>query len=367
MKRNVPLLILTRACCFVLIPVFGLTLTGLLAKGVRASNRFQVNHALLKKRSTFDQVVFGAIFKNAPYQGVRQTEQAAGRHLGIIEFGQPFDRPVDERALSVIHDHGSLPMVTWYPWTLKYGLHGGSKQPLEKYALHKLYDGTYDSYIRNEAVSLASLDYPVILRFAPEMNGFWYPWSESPTGNIRGQYKNSNQLGDFVKAWRHIHDLFEQEGATNVIWNWSPNIWYWGMKYPFKEYFPGDRYVDLVGMDGYNWGTSASWSKWFAPDQVFDRTLTTLRRLSKRPIILSETASSGHGGKKDVWIHQLFQYLRENTDICAFLWFNFKKETDWRFNSSSASRLAFRGEMNHYVSGNPKTLLSQVLNQTRRP
>jgi hypothetical protein len=364
MKRVI--LVLARACCFVVVPVLGLALAGVLAKGVRANNRVQVDHALLKKRPVFDQVVFGAIIENAPYQGVRETERVSGRHLGILELGQPFDRPVDERALDIIHAHGSLPMVTWYPWTFVYGQKGGDKPPLERYALRKIYTGAFDDLIRQEAHDLANFGYPVILRFAPEMNGFWSPWSESPSGNLRGQYKNSNQLGDFVKAWRHIHDVFEQEGASNVIWNWSPNIWYWGMKYPFKEYFPGDRYVDLVGIDGYNWGTTASWSKWFTPAQVFDKTLISLRRLSKRPIILSETASTEQGGNKALWIHQLFQYLRANRDIAAFLWFNFKKETDWRLTSSPASRRAFRSEMNHYVSGNPTTLLNRMLTQERR-
>jgi hypothetical protein len=297
---------------------------------------------------------------------MHELEWTAGRHLGIVEFGQPFDRPLDERALTMIHAHGSVPMVTWYPWTYEYGRNGGSKRPLERYALRRLYDGTYDDVIREEARNLAAFGYPVILRFAPEMNGFWYPWSESPTGNIRGEYKNTNRLGDFVKAWRHIHDLFRREGATNVIWNWSPNIWYYGQKYPFKEYFPGDAYVDLVGVDGYNWGSLKSWSKWLSPSETFERTLVALREISKRPFVLSETASTERGGNKAVWIHELFAYLRRNRDIAAFLWFDFRKETDWRLNSSPASQLAFRSEMDGDVSGNPASLLRSFLVDERR-
>jgi hypothetical protein len=359
MKRNV--LVFLRAWAFVLVPILCLVMTGLRARAVRAGNPFQVSHALLQSPPTFRQVVFGAIVANAPYQGVRETEDAAGRHLGIIEFGQPFDRPVDARALTMIHAHGSLPMVSWYPWTYAYGRHGGNKAPLERYALRKLYNGTYDDVIRREAEDLARFGYPVILRFAPEMNGFWYPWSESPTGNIRGQNRNSNQLGDFVKAWRHVHDLFQRTGATNVIWNWSPNVWYYGQKYPFTEYYPGDGYVDLIGVDGYNWGAVKRWSKWMTPDQVFGRTLTALRRISKRPFILSETASAERGGDKAVWMKQFFAYLKANRDIAAFLWFDLKKETDWRLNSSRASRLAFRSGMDGGVSGSPTTLLSHLL------
>jgi hypothetical protein len=351
-----------RVCGFIVLPILVLGFVGLRAKAVEARTAIEIDpieidHSFAHQRPIFDQIVFGALFRNAPYSGFAETEAAAGRRLGIVEFGQPFDRRVDRRALRMIHAHGSIPMVTWLPWTFAYGRKGGNKQPLEAYALRKLYDGTYDDVIRREARDLAEFTHPVILRFAPEMNGFWYPWSEAPTGNIYRQHKNSNQLGDFVKAWRHIHDLFEEEGATNVIWNWSPNIWYWGMKYPFKEYFPGDRYVDLVGIDGYNWGTMRSWSKWATPDEVFGYTLAAVRRLSRRPIILSETASAEQGGDKAVWIHQLFRYLRTNRDIVAFLWFDFEKETDWRINSSSQAGAAFRSEMGEFVSRSPGPLL----------
>jgi hypothetical protein len=354
------LLVFLRAWAFVLVPALCLVMTGLRARAVEASTPSQVSHAPLQTRATFREAVFGAILADAPYRGVRQTEIAAGRHLGIIEFGQPFDRPVDTTALTIIHEHGSLPMVSWYPWTYEYGRHGGNKSPLEKYALRKLYDGTYDNVIRREAEQLARFEYPVILRFAPEMNGFWYPWAEAPTGNIRGEHRNSNQLGDFVKAWRHLHDVFQQVGATNVIWNWSPNVWYYGQKYPFTEYFPDDAYVDLIGVDGYNWGAVKRWSKWLTPDEVFGRSLTALRQISKRPFILSETASAQLGGDKPAWIHQFFAFLQANRDIGAFLWFDLKKETDWRLDSSPESGQAFRDAMDRGVSGDPMTLLSRL-------
>jgi hypothetical protein len=354
-------LILARACCLVLLPVAGLALTGLLAKGVHAGNHPKVNHALVQTRPTFGQVVFGAIVREAPYHGIGETEAAAGSHLGIVEFGQPFDRPVDEKALRLIHAHGSLPMVTWYPWTFLYGRHGGNKTPLARYALHKLYDGTYDAVIRDEATRLARFGYPVILRFAPEMNGFWYPWAEAPTGNIRGEYRNSNRLGDFVKAWRHVHDVFDAVGATNVVWDWSPNVWYYGQKYPFSEYYPGDRYVDLIGIDGYNWGAVKRWSKWLTPAEIFDRTLVALRALGKRPFIISEAASTEVGGDKAAWIREFFGYVRANRDIAAFLWFDFKKETDWRIDSSPAAGQAFHDELGADVSGSPSPLLDRLL------
>ena len=58
----------------------------------------------------------------------------------------------------------------------------------------------------------------------------------------------------FRAAWIHTWTLFQQEGATNVEWVWCPN----NGNYPYKGFYPGDRYVDWVGVDGYNW-TRAPW------------------------------------------------------------------------------------------------------------
>ncbi len=138
-------------------------------------------------------------------------------------------------------------------------------------------------------------------------------------------------------AWRHVHDLFAQAGVTNVTWVWSPNV----SDRPLGRLYPGDAYVDWVGVDGYNWRTTASWSPWQTPSQVFGTTLATLRRVSSRPIVVSETASTEVGGNKGQWIQQFFSMLGANPDIRAFVWLNFNNETDWRIESSSGARTAF--------------------------
>ena len=63
------------------------------------------------------------------------------------------------------------------------------------------------------ARALAAFGGPVRLRFAQEMNGDWYPW---------GAGTNGNTPAEFVRAWRHVHDIFTAAGATNVQWVWSP-------------------------------------------------------------------------------------------------------------------------------------------------
>lgn len=101
---------------------------------------------------------------------------------------------------------GVVPIVTWQPMAL--GL--GNDQP--KYATRKIAAGKHDVYIRRWARRAAAWNKPFYLRPMHEMNGTWSPW---------GVGINGNTPAEFVKAWRHIHNIFEQEGATNVRWVWS--------------------------------------------------------------------------------------------------------------------------------------------------
>ena len=73
--------------------------------------------------------------------------------------------------------------------------------------------GRHDAYIRSWARDLKRFGNPVFLRFAQEMNGNWYPWAEDANGNKPGEY---------ARMWRHVHDIFTAEGATNVKWVWCP-------------------------------------------------------------------------------------------------------------------------------------------------
>lgn len=255
---------------------------------------------------------------------------AAGEAPSSLLFYEDFQQAPPISALDASVARGARPIVTWEPWT--WG--GGISQPA--YALKNITAGTFDAYIANWAKGLAAWGKPLTLRFAHEMNGNWYPWDEGVNGN---------QPGDYVAAWRHVHDLFARAGATNVSWLWSPNVPYAGAT-SLSELYPGAKYVDQVGLDGYNWGTSQTWSTWTAPQDLFGPGLAALRNLApKKPIVIAETASAEAGGSKPDWISQLVAYLDAQADVSTFVWFDEDKEVDWRFDSTQASADAFRAAL----------------------
>ena len=250
----------------------------------------------------------------------------AGEAPGIVLSYADFTRELDTAGLEAVSARRAVPLVTWEPWVAGQGV----AQPA--YALDRIAGGDFDPYLRRWADGLRGFGRPVLLRFAHEMNGDWYPWAEGVNGN---------GSGDYAAAWRHVRAVFAAAGATNVSWVWSPNVPYPGST-ALAGLYPGAGQVDVVALDGYNFGTSASWSTWTAPDALFGPGLTALRQVAPGlPVVVAETASTELGGSKAAWIRDLFGYLAAQPDVTGVVWFDHLKETDWRIASSPASAEAF--------------------------
>ncbi len=121
-----------------------------------------------------------------------------------------------------------------------------------------------------------------------------------------------------------------------------PNIEYVGST-PLEALYPGDAYVDWLGLDGYNWGTSAPGKSWQSFAQVFGATYADLTALSAKPLLIAKTASAEAGGDKADWIADAYsaRTLRQFPRIRGIIWFNEDKETDWRIESSASAQAAF--------------------------
>jgi len=195
------------------------------------------------------------------------------------------------------------------------------------------------------------------------MNGDWVSWG----GNANG---NSPQ--DYIPAWRHVHDIFVQEGADNVMWVWSPNRdgSTSAAQATFNTYYPGDAYVDYVGINGYNWGTLYNTPQWISSWQSFEEVIRYSYDVAvantNKPIVICETATTEVGGNaqnggKAQWITDAFNILPSRFPRVAMLaWFNVNKETDWRVESSTASLDAFRAAVAGSATPTPNLSLGSA-------
>ena len=164
------------------------------------------------------------------------------------------------------------------------------------------------------------------------MNGNWNSWGAIPGNTPR----------DYIAMWRHVVSIFREEGATNVRWVWSPNVYGVGGVEPFQAYYPGDGWVDYVSLDGYNWGDLKE-SGWRSFAEVFESSYRAMTALTGKPLMISETATPEAGGDKAAWIREIITVLPARMPrVRALIWFDRVKETDWRIDSSPASDLAFR-------------------------
>jgi Glycosyl hydrolase family 26 len=250
-----------------------------------------------------------------------------GRYPDIAHNYRKLDEPL--LTSSEIADQaarGIEPMVTVEP----YGM-----------SLRAIADGAYDSHIHAEASVAKSFNGELLVRFAHEMNGNWYPWASG----------HGSTAQDYVDAWRHYVSVFREDGAANVRFVWAPNID--GGSFPFSSYFPGDSWVDYVALDGYNWGGS----KWLSFTDTFASSYDTLTRLSGKPVMISETGSSEVGGDKAAWTRDAFfrAIPQRFPRVVAVTWFNrdfsAAGEQDWRIDSSSASLAAYREIVSNVLYG----------------
>lgn len=235
----------------------------------------------------------------------------------------------DPAQMDAVASRGAMPMITWQPWDPNLG----SDQP--EYRLKAIARGKHDAYVRQWARDAKAWGKPFYLRFAHEMNGTWYPWSPGANGKKGGPY---------VAAWKRVHGIFEQEGATNARWVWSPYV-ACGSCVPYDKVYPGDAYVDWVALDGYNWGTSQGGTRWQSMAEVFGPSYDKVRSLAPgKPFMIAEVSSAEAGGDKAGWIRTAFSETipARLPATRAVIWFHRNKDVDWRVNSSEASLAAYR-------------------------
>jgi hypothetical protein len=192
--------------------------------------------------------------------------------------------------------------------------------------LNSIVAGHSDAYLRSYAASVRRYGHPVILSFGAEMNGSWYSWG---SGHTRPDV--------FVAAWRHVVSVFRRSGARNVRWLWTVNSTN-ATAAPLKRWWPGNSYVNIVGIDGYYYRRADTF------ESVFGTTITEVRGFTRTPILISETATGPVAGPAK--IADLFAGVREY-HLLGLVWFDQTQHhgiyhQDWRLEDSPAALGAFK-------------------------
>lgn len=306
---------------------------------------------------------FGMYTEQAPHNWATldATSVKVGGAPSLVGYFGGWDEDFRPDAVTRAWSRGMLPMLTWESRPIA-AQNDVVEEP--EYSLPRILDGAFDEYLHRYAQSVAQTGLPLAIRLNHEMNGTWYPWSER-RGD--GSSINGNRTDDYAAMWRHVHDIFEQEGANDyVIWVWAPNR---VDKLPtalrdpayLKSLYPGDEYVDWIGMSGYLRPPFSNGEP-ITFEQTFGATLAQLRDIADKPIILAEVGASEIEGHKPEWVRSFFEALGrpENDDIVGFSWFSLAITTyvqgeratnDWRIDSRADSLAAFRDGLASLGSG----------------
>lgn len=311
-------------------------------------------------------IQLGAYVRDAPGNGRVLDDYASlvGQKPAIVMWYRSLDRPLMyPNEIANLAARGQTPMVSLEPVDAS-----GADIPLARIAA-----GEYDGYLHQAAAVARTWNSRLLIRFAYEMN--LSPGAGIPWGGGQGAFAG-NSAGDYVAAWRHVVELFRADGVANAEWVWAPNIDDGGI--PFSQYFPGDVWVDAVGLDGYNWGSAfaATGHSWLSAADTFASSYATLIQLSSKPVMITEIGSAEIGGDKGAWILRGFldEIPRLFPRVSAVVWFNVQKEADWRVDSSPAALAAFRTVAASSLYGGPvpyrppaePALLVQNVNVTKR-
>lgn len=269
-------------------------------------------------RSPNPDLKFGAYTYGGVWSGMQpvlELESAIGRRLDIVHWFMSFSNDWDGDLLAPLGASGRLPLISWQP---------------NNVSVAAIAAGAQDEYIRSWAVGAADYGLPVYLRPFPEMNGNWTSWNGDPE--------------NLVSAWRRMVGIFNAEGAHNVSWVWSPNV----LDEPRVEsnrmelYYPGSDYVDVLALDGYNWGQVRGYIGWQSFAEIVELGYSRITALGSQPLWMAETASAELGGDKGQWVVDMFADSVRFPRLDAIVWFNEDKETDWRINSSAATLASFQ-------------------------
>ncbi len=288
--------------------------------------------------------------------------------------------PFPSQACETIRRRGSIPLITWQP--------NMPAKDAEGYMLDRISGGEFDDYLRAWADKIKKHPGPVLLRWGHEMNGDWFSWSGAQNGG--GSHLPGDKPGPagptrFLRAWRHIQDVFRIQGVKNVRWVWSvyhSNVA--GKSWnDIASYWPGDERVNWIGISAVNWsrGNRPGWKEWKSFSDIVEACYREIAwRYPNKPIFITEMACANHvdvqDGDKANWIRDALKKIpKKYTQIKAICWFNQSVEAEPGFYPANFTldfaphRKAYAQglESSYYWDSLPKPLPPKRVRSKSRP
>ncbi|MDT0643745.1 glycosyl hydrolase [Zunongwangia sp. F363] len=241
-----------------------------------------------------------------------------GFDLGHIELGNTYN--LDTVAFSLMKDHiqkmsrkGAIFTFSWHldnPVT-----NGGSWDNTS--AVSSILEGgeqreKFEQWVKRLSAFFNSLEDengdPIAVVFRPwhEMNGSWFWWGK---GNCTPQ--------EYQQLWKETITLLQENGVHNLLYAYSPNI-VSGME-EYNTYYPGDEYVDILGVDIYNHGGNEAFLKNLKSNLAVVKEKAAQ---ADKPYALTETGNNNFGEDENWWTEYLYPGIKDSGIAWVLLWRN---------------------------------------------
>ena len=250
--------------------------------------------------------------REATIRQLRRRERYFGRKVDIFHWYYSFGKTFPTWRERWNLRRNRRPMISW----------GGTD-------VRTINSGAHDALIRARANGVRRLRKRVFVRFLWEMEGYHLHQSIAPR--------------PFKRAWRRVVRTFDERGARNAVWVWCPTAWGFAAG-KAQRFYPGDRWVDWVCADGYNWAGVRSGERSHDVNDIFKAAHRFSRRHGKPMMVGEWGAVERAPGAKARWFRRArHQFKRDLRHIAALVYFDTKRTgTNWRVDSSSSSYAAYR-------------------------
>ncbi len=248
--------------------------------------------------------------------------------LAVLEIYNSFPGKFDSGAALQAVKLNALPLIQLNPGKLK------------PKVIQEIASGRYDKNIKNYADQVRGFKRCIAISLGHEMNGWWYRW---------GQHWNTPAT--FIKAWRRVHTIFAQEGATNVIWSWDPSHQYQQVTptkiaTPAKEWYPGAKYVNWIGLDGYLGSDNNRHLQSF--DEIFGFQLHDIKQFAPHKLVYLAETGVNPGPSAARQVTELFAGALAY-HLAGLVWFDAVAKHDYRLGIHKDEDMAYQNAVKGFV------------------
>ena len=223
--------------------------------------------------------------------GVQQFE---GAPVKVATYYVQWQGSFPSNLAALCTQHGAKLFVEMEPWFTQ------TTWP----AFTSIAAGAYDSYLTTFANAIKANGQQIMLTYAHEQNGSWYPWGNGgPQGVTPAQW---------LASWKHVHDFINSIAPGLVQWTWAPNNADVGSVVP---YWPGDAYVDIAAADMYIQNSSQTFGNFH------QQTVDQIKSVTSKPIWNAETGLLPADGTQPGRISQFIADMK-NGGLAGFMWWN---------------------------------------------